>query len=100
MRLSAHKLQIEYGRYLNIDRQDRKCILCNLDVIEDEFHFILKCPVYDNLRRKYFKPYYRNRSSVFKLVQLLSSDNVKEINNLCKFLYSARIFRSELLQAQ
>ena len=98
IRLSAHKLQIEHGRYRNIERQDRKCTLCNLDDIEDEFHFILKCPVYVDFRNKYIKPYYRRRPSVFKLVELLNVDQFKDINNLCKFLNSARILRQNLMQ--
>ncbi len=98
IRLSAHKLQIEYGRYRNIDRQDRKCTLCNLNDVEDEFHFILKCPVYNDLRNKYIKSYYRRRPSMFKLIELLNVDRDKEINNLCKFLYAARKLRHNLLQ--
>ena len=36
---------IELGRHNNIPRNERKCTLCNLNDIEDEFHFVLKCPV-------------------------------------------------------
>ena len=53
LRLSSHKLNIEIGRHNNIDRQDRKCIICNLNDIEDEFHFVLVCPDYINLRNAY-----------------------------------------------
>ena len=49
-RLSSHKLNIEIGRYNKIDRQDRRCIRCNLNDIEDEFHFVLVCPDYINLK--------------------------------------------------
>jgi hypothetical protein len=46
-------LKIETGRYLNtkcIDRQERICDFCNDLYIEDEFHFILKCKKYDDMR--------------------------------------------------
>ena len=33
LRLSSHKLNIEIGRHKTIDRQDRKCIRCNLNHI-------------------------------------------------------------------
>ena len=33
--------------------------------------------------------YYRTRPSVFKLAQLLSTENVKEISNLGKFLINS-----------
>ena len=88
-RIHAHSLKIETGRYLNIDRQERICDFCNDSCIEDEFYFILKCKKYDDMRKKYIKPYYWKKASAFKLVQSLSVCNIKEQNNLGKFLYSA-----------
>ena len=96
-RLSAHSLNIEKGRYNNTNRRDRICTLCNSSDIEDEFHFILKRPIYNNLRVNYIKNYYYRRPSVFKLVQLLSVNNVKIINNLGKYLYLASNRRCQLL---
>jgi hypothetical protein len=93
-RIHAHSLKIETGRYLNIDRQERICDFCNDSCIEDEFHLILKCKKYDDMRKKYIKPYYWKKSSAFKLVQLLSVCNIKELNNLGKFLYSAENVRN------
>ena len=58
--------------------------------------FILKCPTYQNFRSKYIKSYYRTRPSVFKLVQLLSTENVKELCNLGKFLINAYKLRENL----
>ena len=55
LRLSSHKLNIEIGRHNKIDRQDRKCIRCNSNDIEDEFHFVLVCPDYINLRMLIFQ---------------------------------------------
>ena len=43
IRLSSDNLFIETGRYTGIVRNERKCILCNLNVLEDEFHFVLQC---------------------------------------------------------
>ena len=52
LRLSSHCLQIEKGRQRKppLPRLERKCPFC-LDVIEDESHFVLKCPLYDQERR-------------------------------------------------
>ena len=60
LRLSSHQLRIETGRYsLNrVDREKRICTLCNKSDIEDEYHFVLVCPVYSILRQKYIRPYY------------------------------------------
>ena len=54
-RLSSHKLEIERGRYRNIPRPERKCKFCTQDVIENEYHFLLTCPIYADLRKKYLK---------------------------------------------
>ena len=50
-RLSNHKLRIETGRYRGIQREDRKCFLCN--IIEDERHAIFHCPAFAHIHRKY-----------------------------------------------
>ena len=52
-RLSSHSLKIEQGRYDNDRRENRKCTFCGLNDIEDEFHFVLKCPYYSELRKQY-----------------------------------------------
>ena len=51
IRLSSHQLAIEKGRHNNKERNQRKFPLCNSN-IEDEFHFILICPAYIDLRKK------------------------------------------------
>ncbi len=53
LRLSCHSLAIETGRYKNIPREERLCIFCQLDEIEDEQHFIF-CPLYEQLRIELF----------------------------------------------
>ena len=40
-RISAHRLPIESGRYLKIERVNRKCIECNK--VGDEMHYFLDC---------------------------------------------------------
>jgi hypothetical protein len=41
IRVSAHSLNIETGRYKNIIRPERKCTNCSKGDIEDEKHFIV-----------------------------------------------------------
>ena len=57
-------------------------------------HFILECSKYVEIRRKYIKPYYCINPSAFKLTQLLSVQNIKELNNLGKYLYVAEKIRN------
>jgi hypothetical protein len=66
-RLHAHSLNIETGRYYNIDRHARICNMCNNNDIKDEYHFILEYSKYVEIRRKYIKPYYCINPSDFKL---------------------------------
>ena len=52
-RLSSHHLKIETGRYKQerIERSMRKCQLCNHQDVEDEYHFLLICPVFSDIRK-------------------------------------------------
>ena len=95
-RLSSHSLSIETGRYHNIAQTNRLCPICHID-IQDEFHFILKCPMYNDLRKLYIKPFYFERPSVFKLIQLFTTVNLKEICNLGRFLLRATVKRNLLI---
>ena len=70
MHISAHNLNIETGRFYDLDGHERVCSMCNLNVVEDEYHYILQCEKYIDVRRRYLKKYYWLRLSCFKLVQL------------------------------
>lgn len=52
-RLSVHMMQIETGRHNNVHRADRKCYLCDTRDLEDEYHFITVCPVYNEIRQSF-----------------------------------------------
>ncbi len=47
-RISSHNLRIETGRYDNpkSEPNERLCIFCDMQVVEDEKHFLLECPLY------------------------------------------------------
>ena len=67
LRVSSHILQIETGRWHNphkIPRNERICIICNS--LEDEFHFLLECSLYTDLRNTYIKPYYWRYPNILK----------------------------------
>ena len=66
-----------------------ECEYCELNDIEDEYHFIIKCPCYHELRRKYIKKYFYNRPSMAKFIELLSSDRKPILFNLAQFLKAA-----------
>ena len=91
--LSSHNLAIETGRYSTTDRSKRTRFSC-VDEIEDEYHFILVCPLYHSLRKQYIKPYYWKIPSVYKLIKLLQINNIKQLRQFGKYLYSATNLRN------
>ena len=54
LRCSSHKLNIETGRYKNIDCNDRLCTFCTTNEIEDEEHFLCTCKFYETERMQLF----------------------------------------------
>lgn len=88
-RCSAHKLNIEEGRYRNIERQERLCTKCNMQIIEDEYHFALVCPFYRDLRLQYLTKYYCAWPTIQKFRNLLSSKQSGVLIKLAKFIYLA-----------
>ena len=89
LRLSCHNLEIETGRYLNIPRSERICTHCNMNVIESEYHFLLVCPKYYEIRKRYLKKYYCHWPSILKFNALMSSISTKTINSLSKYVFVA-----------
>ena len=57
LRTSCHDLRIERERYLppaiRACTHERTCLQCCSPAVEDEFHQIFVCPVYDHLRFEY-----------------------------------------------
>jgi hypothetical protein len=53
LRTSTHPLRIEKGRHLGLKAADRICLHCSQGKVEDEFHFLLECPLY-HLERNIF----------------------------------------------
>ena len=62
--------------------------------------FLTECPVYFNLRTLYVKRYYRVNPSMFKLVELFSTDNKRDIQNLATYVYKAFDERNKTLYVQ
>ena len=53
LRCSAHHLEIEQGRWARTPVRERYCKLCDCGEIGDEFHFTMKCKVFE-LKRACF----------------------------------------------
>ena len=98
IRLSSHNLRIETARYARerVDREERVCKFCTSMEVEDEYHFILCCPAFLDIRKMYIKRYYFVRPSMFKLVELFTSENRKTLLHLSKYISNAFKVRKEL----
>jgi hypothetical protein len=53
--MCAHNLEIEKGRYVQINRTERFCKICTDLEIEDENHFLWQCEKYRKEREILFK---------------------------------------------
>ena len=65
LRFGILPLAIEVGRYHNTSEDDRLCEMCDLNEIENEVHFILYCPYYDDLRIAWFQRVLNKDPAVF-----------------------------------
>ena len=98
LRVSSHRLEVESGRWVKpnqVPYNERKCSNCS--VLEDEFHFILECPLYVDLRKKYISRYYWLRPSMFKFIELLNSSNAGCVRKLGCFIFHEFKRRSDVL---
>ena len=87
-RTSSHRLKIETGRWHKpeaIPFNERKCITCNK--LEDEFHALLECPLYNNMRKQLINKYFWKRPNMPKFIELLQSQNKNVIRRLSMFIF-------------
>ena len=85
----SHPLLIETGRYSGVPRENRKFIYCDMDDIEDEFHFVYICTKYIVLRNTYIPRYYSRNPSMHTFIELLNSDRLKTLKHLAIFIIKA-----------
>ena len=99
LRLSSHNLLIESDRYNRnrTPRELRYCILCYVSDVEDEYHFVLVCPAFTELRKKYIEAYYYRNPSAFNFCEFLKTDKKNILYKLSKYLYEAFLLRKSLL---
>ena len=90
-RCSNNKLAIErLGS--TPDRGSRYFKYClninNTYVVKNEYHFIMSCPLYKNIRR-HFIPRYCNNRSAASFIHLMSSSSKLVPQNICSFTFHA-----------
>ena len=105
IRISAHKLRIETGRYQKVPADQRFCDICQLNLIEDEIHFSMSCRCFDDSRNNLFvKVHAVNKNFLSltdeqKFIWLMSSEDHYIVLLFAKFLHDIYNKRSCLLKS-
>ena len=100
LRTNSHILEIEHGRHLGKLVENRLCAVC--DVVEDEFHFIMVCPLYIDLRNEFLSkidsmfPMLNQFSSHDKFIFLMGFVDSSVHCLFSKYIYDAFNVRSGL----
>jgi hypothetical protein len=96
---SSHNLRVETGRWQHnppLPRERRLCFFCR-NKLEDEYHFVMECPLYNELRKQLIPGYYIRRPSMFKFLNLLQTENKKLLNAVAKFVFKSFITRRNFI---
>ena len=93
-RCSAHNLMVETGRHNNIPYEHRLCPICNTQIVEDEYHFVMICPLYSDLRKQYITQL-NNSTPTYQLCYQLFNSDEATVLKLSKFIYFAIKIRSD-----
>ena len=89
-RTCAHSLEIERGRYAKpkTSVEKRICNVCDHKAVDDEFHFISQCPLYQEERTKMYTVYNTKigsinvLSAVEKFILIMSTKSIKMLTSL------------------
>jgi hypothetical protein len=100
-RLSNHSLLIEKGRHLRppLERTERKCFICKKEV-EDEKHFLITCPLYENQRDILFETCRENcrrfdllTAENEKFIFIMTNEDINIVKSVAKFVSDSFKFR-------
>ena len=87
-------IRIETGRFRNEALPDRRCIFCDLDEIEDESHFLLRCSLYTDERNTYLSELNTNTIPNTNIIQYLMTHKPRQC---AKYIRQAFLKRREIL---
>ena len=92
LRISFHRLRIETGRYVGLERNNRICEKCHMNVVENEIHFLIDCPFYKENRIKLLNEVqkhnvnFNNLDSSQKYFWIVTCENIDILLQLGNFL--------------
>ena len=89
------RIGVNEGRWAGTDYNNRVCKLCNLRVIDDESHFVFRCPALSTFRLL-LKNYREFQSEEFTII-FASQDYMLYID-LYNFINNSLEFRKDVLE--
>ena len=104
-RISSHNLRIETGRYTKPNKtpvDERICLYCSSQTIEDELHFILECDLYTDERSRLLQisydsiPGFIYMTKEDKFISMMSSNETAMVKQLGKYLHDCFKKRSDI----
>ena len=93
-------LNIETGRYVGLEEDERICQMCELNEIENEYHFVLYCPFYCKVREELFNSINYVHMLDTSDSQLINCLFEKHVFRMAKYLEKAWALRKKALYSQ
>ena len=93
-RFGVSDIKVHRSRFKLYNVDELKCPLC-LSAVENEVHFVLCCPAFEDLRHEFIESKYFNNPCEFRLALLLATQKERALKNLALFLY--KTFRRKTL---
>lgn len=94
----SHRLCIEVGRWhrpVSIPINERLCTTCN--ILEDEYHFVMECQLYANVRKQCLPAYFWKRPNMFKFTELIKTESIRILKNLSIYVKEAFEIRNNIM---
>lgn len=97
LRISSHRLRIEQGRYQGTLRQDRICLRCTSNEVDDEKHFLFSCTSSQDKRNclnstiNSLCPNFTHLIPSQKLIWLLNVENLDILISVCELVDEDKI---------
>ena len=100
LRCGSLPLEIEKGRHRPQPKplNERKCKMCCADTVEDQFHFIMNCNLYEDQRQALFqhclesKNDFNGMSEYDKFIHIMQTGNCKIIDIVFKMYMRRALF--------
>ena len=96
VRANGLYINVHIGRRHGVPYNERYCIHC-AKLIEDEYHVLFICPLYNNIRHRFIPDCFATDPSTNKMVTLLKSESAYTINNLGRFIFYMERIRNEYI---